>query len=54
MSAKYRNGQREDIITRFAAGEPVSVLTKTTGIPRSTIYAWIKKDRDNTKHKRYS
>ena len=51
MSAKYRNDQREDIINRFTAGEPVSVLTKTTGIPRSTIYAWIKKNRDNTKHK---
>lgn len=51
MSAKYRNDQREDIINRFTAGDPVSVLTKTTGIPRSTIYAWIKKDRDNTKHK---
>lgn len=51
MSVKYRNDQREDIINRFTAGEPVSVLTKTTGIPRSTIYAWIKKNRDNTKHK---
>ena len=51
MSVKYRNDQREDIINRFTAGEPVSVLTKTTGIPRSTIYAWIKKNRDKTKHK---
>lgn len=51
MAAKYTNEQRKDIINRFSTGESVNVLSKSAGIPRSTIYAWIKKDRDNTKHK---
>ena len=51
MSTKYSNEQKQDIINRFSAGESVAVLSQTTGIPRSTIYTWIKKSQDNAKNK---
>ena len=30
------------IITRCTSGETVQAVSKSTGIPRSTIYHWIK------------
>ena len=51
MSAKYTNDQKQDIIHRFSSGESVAVLSKTMGVPRSTIYTWIKRHQENTKNK---
>ena len=50
MPAKYTTDQRQDVITRFSSGESVTVLSETTGIPRSTIYAWIKQNREKTQN----
>ena len=51
MSAKYTNDQKQDIIHRFSSGESVAVLSKTMGVPRSTIYTWINRHQENTKNK---
>lgn len=45
--------QKHSIINRYITdGESVSVIAKETGIPRSTIYSWIKQyqeEKDNGK-----
>ena len=43
MNSKYDETGKQQIIDRYlASGESVSVLSIETGIPRSTLYAWIK------------
>lgn len=39
---KYTKSEKAIITNRYRNGEPVSDLIMDTGIPRSTIYAWIK------------
>jgi len=48
---KYTESEKSIITTRYKNGESVSSLVIETGIPRSTIYAWIKEtsDRDFSK-----
>ena len=42
MNKKYTEGEKAFITTRYRNGESVADLIMDTGIPRSTIYAWIK------------
>ena len=46
MKSKYKSGQKQEIIKSYQEGEAVSSLVANTGIPRSTIYAWIKQATD--------
>ena len=41
---KYTENEKSIITTRYKNGESVSDLVTDTGIPRSTIYSWIKED----------
>lgn len=49
MNQKYTESEKSIIATRHKNGEPISDLVMNTGMPRSTIYAWIKEvvDRDS-------
>lgn len=42
MNKKYKDEQKQEIIQRYQDGESVASLVVDIGIPRSTIYAWIK------------
>lgn len=43
MNSKYRETEKQTIVDRYlASGGSVSVISIETGIPRSTLYAWIK------------
>lgn len=44
MNQKYTESEKMMIITRYKSGEAVDVIALGTGIPRSTIYAWLKKE----------
>lgn len=50
---KYTSEQKQDVISRYANGESVSVIVADSQIPRSTIYSWIKANQnsDNGKKK---
>ena len=40
---------KASIINRYNNGEPVSELIEATGIARSTIYGWLKANRESVK-----
>lgn len=42
MNQKHLTKDKENVISQFLDGTPVSQLTTDTGIPKSTIYRWIK------------
>lgn len=41
MNQKYTAEEKQSIYQRYKNGETVAALADNTGIPRSTIYAWI-------------
>ena len=41
MGKKYSPDIRDAILERYRAGEPVTTISSSTGIARSTIYVWI-------------
>lgn len=46
MNRKYTNEEKQEIITRYSSGnESVAEIVTDTGIPRSTIYNWIKQNQ---------
>lgn len=45
MSKHYSQEQKKDIINRYFLGEGVDSLSEETGVSRSTIYSWIKVER---------
>lgn len=46
MNHKYTNEEKQAIITRYSSGnESVAEIVTDTGIPRSTIYNWIKQNQ---------
>ncbi len=51
MNIKHTESEKESIIARYHAGETVSAISSDTGIPRSTIYDWLKdeKSKDTVK-----
>lgn len=44
MHRKYSDDKKQKIIDRYQNGESVISLVNDTGIPRSSIYAWIKQE----------
>ena len=40
---------KTNIINRYYNGESIAELIETTGIARSTIYGWLKADRESAK-----
>ena len=54
MNQKYTDREKTMIITRYRNGESVASLVLDTGIPRSSIYAWIKKADRNSDHQTFS
>ncbi len=51
MNNKYTEVQKQSALELFANGEAVSTIVASTGIPRSTIYSWIKASRDKKNKK---
>ena len=45
MNKQYSQNQKQDIINRYFSGVGVEVLSGETGISRSTIYNWVKVER---------
>ena len=46
MKNKYSNSEKQSVVDQYFSGASVSAITADTGIPRSTVYAWIKKAAD--------
>ena len=46
MNNKYNESVKQSVVERYRAGESVASILSDTGIPRSTIYAWIKASVD--------
>ena len=47
MISQYTNKEKESIYQRYKKGESGNAIALDTGIPRSTIYSWIKKLSDD-------
>ena len=45
----YTEEQKKEIINRYLNGESVSLLSKSRGIARSTIYLWIEEHNKTSK-----
>ncbi len=54
MNNKYTEAQKQSVLELFANGEAVSAIVSTTGIPRSTLYSWIKASREKKNKKELS
>ena len=48
MNKKNLSNEKEAALTRYDKGESVAKISHDTGISRSTIYAWIKKRREQS------
>ena len=46
MNCNYSDAEKQKIVDRYQNGESVISLVNDTGIPRSSIYAWIKQKAD--------
>lgn len=46
MKSAYSPQEKEAVVKRYINGEAVSSIITQTGIPRSTVYAWIKTYQD--------
>ena len=49
---RVSNETKQIIINQFNNGISVASLTETTGIPRSTIYGWLKASHNNSSSKK--
>ena len=47
MNQKYSQEQKEHILKCYLSGESVLSIQKNSGIPRSTMYHWIKEYNHN-------
>ena len=45
MNKQHGQNQKQDIINRYFSGEGVTTLSEETGVSRSTIYNWLKVER---------
>ena len=46
MNKKYTEIEKQTVLEQFSNGESVASIVASTGIPRSTIYAWIKASKE--------
>ena len=51
MNSKHTLEEKQNIITAYKSGKSVSLLVTETGIPRSTIYAWLTDERAENSEK---
>ena len=42
MKKTYTEDQKNEVLARFFAGEPIASISEDTGIAKSTLYAWSK------------
>lgn len=42
MNTKHDPAKKQAVLSRYKSGEPISRIIQDTGIPRSTIYNWLK------------
>ena len=54
MNSKHTLKEKQNIITAYKSGKSVSLLVTETGIPRSTIYAWLADARTENSEKKPS
>lgn len=54
MNSKHTLEEKQNIITAYKSGKSVSLLVAETGIPRSTIYAWLADARTENSEKKTS
>lgn len=54
MNNKYTEAQKQSVLELFANGKSVSEIVTSAGIPRSTIYSWIKASREKKNKKELS
>ena len=54
MNSKHTSEEKQDILTAYKGGKSVSQLVTETGIPRSTIYAWLADARTENSEKKTS
>ncbi len=47
MKNKYTQKQKEKVIERYRCGDKGSDISKSTGIPKTTIYGWIRAYENN-------
>lgn len=47
--AKYTNEVKSNILKQYQEGTPIQIIIQTTGIPRGTIYHWIKNSTSSKK-----
>lgn len=52
MNKKYTESDRQFVVGRYENGESGSIISLSTGIPKSTVYSWIHKTADCQEEKR--
>ena len=52
MKSKLSNTEKQAIISRCLSSEKISDLVQETGIPRSTLYSWVKAHKEQESKKR--
>ena len=52
MNSKHTLEEKQNIITAYKNGKSVSLLVAETGIPRSTIYAWLANEQSEKSEKK--
>ena len=51
MNSKHTSEEKRNVIAAYKSGKSVSLLVTETGIPRSTIYAWLANKRAESSEK---
>ena len=52
MNSKHTLEEKQNVITAYNSGKSVSQLVTETGIPRSTIYAWLANEQSEKSEKK--
>ena len=50
MNQKYTTEEKNNLILRYLSGESVNHIAKSTNIPRSTLYSWIKQHQEQQRN----
>lgn len=49
---KHNDSEKQTVLAQYSSGKAVADIVLETGIPRSTIYAWIKQSAENVSKKK--